>query len=122
MKNMQFTSPATDREFFISLYAFLFCLGLFGFAGYQILNATGVESYLLKPLATVISAGLGGFVWGIFGIFEPAHYHRNWAVKKYAGITLVWLMLVLFLVLWFQHLNNDPGIIHLEEYMEHCKY
>lgn len=119
MKNIQFTSPATDREFFISLYTFLFCLGLFGFAGYQIsiipVLGISIPALVLVPVGTLISAGLGGFVWGMFNIFEPTRHHRNWAVIKYAGIPLVWLMLALVMVLWLQHMADDPSFIYLEE-------
>jgi hypothetical protein len=102
MKNIQFSSPETDRKVLLILRLALIvsgCLAIPALVGLllsPLLDAPGIR--LIDSLFTV---ALGVYVWGMFGLVAPAWHGRGWTMAKIAGIPLAWLCFVLVLAAWF---------------------
>lgn len=107
MKNIQFSTPETDRK----VGSILFSLAVFTAVGY--LLPAPVDFPCIHFMDALIGVALGILVWGMFNLLEPTRrYNHKWAIAKSAGIPFVWLLLLLLLTSWFHHLDS--------EFMDYC--
>ena len=110
MKNIQFSSPETDREVLLILRKAVFvslCLGVPALVGFLLPSPFSDPG--IRFIDALFSASLGVFAWGIFGIISPGWLNRDWMIAKIAAIPLGWLCFVLALAVWFSHLRSIEG-------------
>lgn len=111
MKNIEFSSPETDRKILVALREVLIVV--------SVLAVASSVGYLLPALIdsdcassiqycdALVGVALLVFVWGLFHILEPTRrYSRKWAVAEVIGIPMVWLLLLSGLI-WLQPLHKD---------------
>jgi hypothetical protein len=100
MKNIQFSSPETDRKVWHLVRKVLIvscCLAIPASVG--LLSPTPLDDPLSRLIVAAFTAALGVFVWGIFGLVAPMRQGRNWKLAKFVGIPIVWLCLVFALAI-----------------------
>ncbi|HXC35889.1 MAG TPA: hypothetical protein VNV43_08435 [Candidatus Acidoferrales bacterium] len=102
MKNIEFTSRATDR-YILPVFAlvgfFVLAAGsgcvLPGISRWQ--NFSMVRIDILNHAAFIngaISIGLAVFTWSVFKIIRPAYPDRNWQIAEVILIPVIWLLLL----------------------------
>jgi hypothetical protein len=116
MRNIQFSSPETDRKIFavlrkpLLIFVLLSSLATVGFLLPKPLEIPGIEF-----IDTLFIVALGVFVWGVFHLFDPWRDNRRWELIRTISIPIVWLLLVLMLAAWFDHLQPMVRVEEIQQ-------
>jgi hypothetical protein len=94
MKNIQFTSQATDTKVLVVLGAVLSGLLV------SVLVIALPIPFLFLPVTV--------FVWGILGLIQPRRPSHAWMIAKWVCIPIISLALTLVLIIWLYHLSAFP--------------
>ena len=59
-------------------------------------------------LGGLVATALAILVWGVFHLLEPVRYSYSvaWARVRIATISLIWVVLVTLLGIWFEHMRG----------------
>ena len=111
MKNRQFTPLKSDvKASIISLY-----LGVFGVIGCVMIPGGPFRDFYGLLFNAGVSVALGALVWCVFRLIEPRRHGQKWVIAELAIVPIVWLILMLSLVVWFYHLQNDYLMMFIRE-------
>jgi len=104
MKNIQFSSRATDLKVLIALL----CAGLAAFVGFCVKPPPSAisEGWICLFDAT-ICAVLGILVWAAFHLCDFQHFSGIRLMVTVIGSIIVWALLVIGLMIVIRHLIGD---------------
>ena len=65
------------------------------------------DFHQIRYLDAAITVFLLVFVWGAFHLAVPEHHSKRWVIIRNTAIPAMWLLLVLALIFFFQHVSRD---------------
>jgi hypothetical protein len=101
MNNVQFWSRATDWKILIATGA----LGFSAIVGWILPDPVPQED--LRLVNSILVAGLGLLVWGVFHLIQPLRHRWRSSAREIIIVPATWLLLVVALAFLFSRLGAD---------------